>query len=182
VEAGYFLDRSSGEPLQCRLNPLIGLEIVVRHYRSWAHLHVCKEGLDPIFDATRMAGATVPASMGPPTVLGARVWMHENLIREFSGPPPERFTDPLQCFGPRLTATSFATRCAALADLSGARLAFVPATLSYQTIANWHPFMRMGSTPGVISRRMFGVKMESVSHVPTVLRDYPDLLVRATES
>lgn len=183
VEAGYFLDRNTGEPLDHWTNPLNNLETTVRHYRSWSHIVVSPEGLEPVLDKPRPAGFSFSATSGDPMIMNGNIWIHEDLIGQFPSAPKSTFADPLQYFGPVLTATSLATWSAAVAELADPAAAFVPSMLSYQTLGSWRPFMRMGSAPGLISWRMFGAKQPSVDAVPTALRervikDYPDFLTK----
>ena len=121
--------------------------------------------------------------MGSPTILGDRIWVHEDLIAHYPNKPAATFADPREYNGQMLEAASLATWCARVSDLQDSRNAFVPATLSYQTMGSWRPFMKMGDTPGVISWRMFGSKVETLHEVPAalrqrVLREYPDFLTR----
>jgi hypothetical protein len=109
--------------------------------------------------------------------------MHEDLIGQFPNAPQASFADPLQYFGPVLTASSLATWSAPLTELADPKADFVQSMLSYQTLGSWRPFMRMGSTPGLISWRMFGAKAATVDAVPAALRarvlaDYPDFLTK----
>ena len=185
VEAGYFLDLVTRQPLNRWTNPLNGLETTVKHYRTWAHSIVTTKGLEPIQEGPRPPGTLITANTGEPTVMNGKVWMHEDLFAQFPSRPKESFADPLQYFGPLLTATSLATWCADLADLANSAMSFVPTLLSYQTLGSWRPFMRMGSVPGLISWRMFGVKAPSLDGVPKHLRDrvlvdYPDFLSKET--
>lgn len=188
VEAGYFLDRKTQQPLDAWTNPLNGLATKVTHYRSYSHALVTPDGLEPIREGPLPPGMAFTASRGEPTVMNGTVWMHEDLVGTFPSRPKETFADPLYYFAPMLTATSLATWSADLADLANPRKAFVPSMLSYQTLGSWRPFMRMGSTPGLISWRMFGQKAETIDGVPKHLRDrvmaeYPDFLTKekATE-
>ncbi len=183
VEAGYFLDRVTGQPLDRWTNPLNGLETTVKHYRSYAHIAVTPDALEPLTEGPRPAGTFLSATMGEPHILGDHLWMHEDLIVQFPSRPKASFSDPLEYFGPSVTATSLASWSAAVADVADRRLSFVPTTLAYQTLGSWRPFMRMGSAPGLISWRMFGAKVASLEEVPAalrerVLRDYPDFLTR----
>lgn len=183
VEAGYFLDRATGKPLDRWTNPLNGVVTTAKHYRSFSHISVATGGIEPIRDTPPPAGTRFTATMGEPTVMNGKVWMHEDLIGQVPNRPKASFADPLEYIGPTITGTSLATWSADLADLADPRLAFVPAVLSYQTIGNWRPFMRMGTAPGVISWRMYGVKQPSIDGVPPPLRErvlaeYPDFLER----
>jgi hypothetical protein len=181
VEAGYFLDLVSGRPLNEWINPLNGLSTMVKHYRSFAHVEVSDGKLKPILPATALPGAQFNATMGSPTTLGDRIWVHEDLIARFPNKPASSFADPREYNGTMLEAASLATWCASVADLHDSRRAFVPATLSYQTVGSWRPFMKMGDTPGVISWRMFGSKVATIDEVPAALRkrvldEYPGFL------
>ncbi len=183
VEAGYFLDRETHQPLDTWVNPLNGLTCKAKHYRSYSHAIVTPAGLQPIREGPLAAGIEMSANTGEPTVMNGTVWMHEDLIGTFPNRPKADFADPLEYFGPTLTATSLATWSASLADLANPKMAFVPTLLSYQTMGSWRPFMRMGSAPGLISWRMFGQKAETIDGVPKALRDrvmaqYPDFLTR----
>lgn len=183
VEAGYFLDLATGQPLIEWTNPLNDVATVVKHYRAFAHVEVSDGKLKPISPAIALPGAQFNASMGSPTILGDRIWVHEDLIARFPNKPASTFSDPREYNGPMLEAASLATWCASTIDLQDLRRAFVPATLSYQTVGSWRPFMKMGDTLGVISWRMFGTKVETIDEVPgallkRVLNEYPDFLSR----
>ena len=183
VEAGYFIDPQTRQPLDTWTNPLNGLQTKVKHYRSFAHQIVGPEGLSNPERQPLPPGAKFTQTMGGPTVFAGKVWMHEDLYGTFPNKPKESYADPLEYVGPMLTASSLATWSADLADVSDPKRAFVPTMLSYQTLGSWRPFMRMGDAPGIISWRMFGTKQPTVEGVPKqvhdrVLADYPDFLTR----
>ena len=48
---------------------------------------------------------TARANTGEPTVMNGKVWMHEDLFAQFPSRPKDSCADPLQYFGPLLTAT-----------------------------------------------------------------------------
>lgn len=183
VEAGYFLDLKTGLPLDRWTNPLNGAETQVEHYRSFSHIIASDGKLEPLAGPTARPGLKITASMTPPTVLNDRIWIHEDLIVRIPNKPAASFADPREFAGPMLEAASLATWSADVRDLAGESGAFVPASLSYQTLGSWRPFMLMGETPGVISWRMFGSKESGIERVPTVLaervlKEYPDFLTR----
>lgn len=183
AEAGYFLDLKTGLPLDRWINPLNGLETQVKHYRSFAHVIASDGKLEPVTGPTPVPGLQMTATMTLPTVLNNRIWVHEDLIARLPNKPATAFADALEYAGPILEAASLATWSADIRDLVDEHRTFVPATLSYQTLGSWRPFMRMGNTPGLISWRMFGSKEPSVGRVPItllkrVLKDYPDFLKR----
>lgn len=183
VEAGYYCDLVTGEPLDRWTNPLNGRECHVQHYRSFQHLDVLPDGIAPVRQGSRPAGARFTASMGTPSLFNGQVWMHEDLIGTMPNRPKTSFADPLEFAGPMLTATSLATFVASAGDVVDVRRSFVPTLLSYQTMNSWRPFMRMGETPGIIAFRLFGAKGETLKSVSKALRDrvladYPDFLTR----
>ena len=183
AEAGYFLDFKTGLPLDRWTNPLNGVETQVKHYRSFAHVVASEGKLEPVLPPTPIPGMDIKATMTAPTVLNDRIWIHEDLIAHFPNKPAVTFADAREYAGPMLEAASLATWSADVRDLADARHAFVPASLSYQTLGSWRPFMRMGQTPGVISWRMFGSKEPNIARVPAalsdrVLKEYPDFMTR----
>jgi hypothetical protein len=180
VEAGYYCDLHTGAVLTRWTNPLNGLETTVKHYRSWQYSTVSADTVTPKMEKP-VPGIDYKGTVPPALILGDRVWMNEDLIVRIPNRPKDSFADPLEYVGPAVTATSLATWCGLLADVQNPRLAFVPSTLSYQTLGSWPSFLRMGTQPGLISWRMAGVKLASVDGVPDALRqrvlaDYPDFL------
>lgn len=182
TEVGHFCNLETGEPLKVWRNPINNLDVQVKGYRSSQFADVGPAGIAPVTGA-EMPGARFTHSWGKPTIIDGTVWMHEDLIGTFPNKPKEAFVDPLEYVGPQLTATSLATWSARIEDLARFGDGFVPTMLSYQTMGNWRPFMRMGSTPGIISWRMFGRKVASIEGVPAatlkrVLAEHPDFLTR----
>jgi hypothetical protein len=181
VEAGYYLDRATGQPLDIWRNPINGLDCKVEHYRSFQYYTLTPDAVLP--KTERPVGTEYRGVLPPITRIGDQVWMHEDLFVRAPNRPKESFADPLGYTGPFVTATSLATWTAKLADLISPKLAFVPATLSFQTANSWRPFMRLGTTPGFFSWRMMGVKLPSRDGIPAalqarVLKDYPDFFER----
>lgn len=184
AEVGYFLDRQTGLPLTNWVNPLNGVETQVKHYRSSAHIAVSAGKLEPILAGAAPAGLEIAASMSAQTRMNGKVWIHEDIIAKFPNKPQSTFSDPREYVGPMLEGTSLATWSADIADLANEKRVFVPAMFSYQTLGSWRPFMRMGTAPGAISWRLFGVKEQTIDRVPAALRDrvlreYPDFLIRS---
>ncbi len=180
VEAGYYLDRATGQPLDIWRNPINGLDCKVQHYRTFQY-----STLRP--DAIERAAAPAPGMqfrgvVPPANQIGDQVWMQEDLFVRIPNKGVETFADPLEYSGPFVTATSLATWTAKVTDLtSGA--GFVPSTMHFQTANSWRPFMRMGTTPGIFSWRMMGVKRPTRDGVPAalqarILKDYPDFFDR----
>jgi hypothetical protein len=183
VEAGYYLDRTTGRPLDVWRNPINGLDCKIKHYRSFQHSIATADTVAPKNKAELPPGAEYRGVVPPAAAIGDQVWMSEDLFVKLPNKPRESFADPLEYTGPFTTASSLATWTGKLSDLADPRRAFVPATLSYQTANSWRPFMRMGTTPGVFMWRMYGVKMPTRDSIPAALRervvgDYPDFFER----
>ncbi len=180
-EAGYFLDRKTGLPLGNWVNPMNDVQTEVKHYRSSAHIIVSNGKLEPVMATPAPSGLELSASMSATTRINDKIWVHEDIIARIPNKPQASFADPREYVGPMLEATSLATWSADLSHLADARRTFVPAMFSYQTMGSWRPFMRMGTTPGVISWRLFGSKEPEIERVPPallsrILGEYPDFL------
>jgi hypothetical protein len=68
-----------------------------------------------------------------------------------------------------------------LADLNNPDLDSMPATLHFQNLAPWMPWMKMGQEPGLATWQLLGTKVESTDDMPDRLRrrlesDYPGWL------
>ncbi len=184
VEAGYFIDRTTGQPLDRWTNPMNGLQTRVEHYRSWLNSIAEPDTVRP--PKALPPGMTYVGRIDPATVIDGKVWLNEDLFVAFPSQPQERYPDPLYWAGPQQTGTSLATWCCDLAALSDRDVAFVPTTLSYESIGTFRPFMRMGAAPGVSIWRMVGTKTATIDGVPRhlrerVLKDYPDFLTQLVD-
>jgi hypothetical protein len=182
VEAGYYLDRATGQPLDTWVNPINGLTCRIQHYRSFQHVIATADNVERA-EANNVPGLSFVGTVPQATVLGDQIWMSEDLQVKAPNKPKESFADPLEYTGPFITSTSLATWCGRLSDLANPKLGFVPATLSYQTINSWRPWLRMGTTPGVFTWRMQGVKLPRREDIGAefrarVVKDYPDFFER----
>ena len=178
VEAGYYLDRATGEPLDVWRNPINGLDCKIKHYRSFQYSVATADATQPKQERA-IPGLEYKGVVPPAQIIGDQVWMFEDLFVKMPNKPKESFADPLEYVGPNIVSTSLATWTAEVSDLNDPKMAFVPSTLSYQTLNSWRPFMRMGTTPGVFTWRMQGVKLEKRDGIPErlrarVVKDYPD--------
>ncbi len=168
VEAGYFIDRDSGDVLDDWENPLNGVIVQPRHYRSRQRAvmkFVGPDGFKPL-GFTMPPDAQFRGDLSGPIIHGDVVWFSEELfLRMLSSSSETR--DP---GAPSVrVATSLATWQASLSDVLDTSRDFAPSTLNYTTINSWRPWMRMGETPGVISWRLLGSKHQDRDEIPNRL-------------
>ena len=111
---------------------------------------------------------------------GGRVWTTENMVTKLPNPRNEA-SDPLAYSGPVITLTSLAAFTGQMADLQNDDLALMPATLHFQNLGPWMPWMKMGQDPGLTTWQLLGTKVSSTGEIPDRLRarfeaDYTDWL------
>lgn len=179
-EAGYHTDLVTREVVDEWVNPVNGLTVTPRHYRSGQSSTFTPISVVPIMEH-RPDGLEYNGVITPATVIDDTVWCSEDLYVKFPN-PKERHEDLREWNGPYRISTSLATHMAKVADLENRDVAFVPSSMSYTTINSWRGWMKMGQTPGVISWRLKGKKFESpdmvedwISH--RIRADHPELLV-----
>jgi len=178
-EAGYHTAYGTTEIIDAWDNPVTGITVQPRHYRS---------GQTSIFTPTsvlpqmsrRPEGLEYNGVITPATVVGDTAWGSEELYVKFPN-PRDRYEDEREWSGPYRIANSLASHAALIADLEDDSKAFVPSTLSYTTLNSWRPWMKMGQTPGIISWRLHGRKFERAEDIndwllDRVAQDHPDLL------
>ncbi len=177
AEAGYFIDPATDKIQDAWINPMNGLRCEPRHYKSNQTIVVGPEGVSGSEEAVvpvQFTG-TVEAQ-----AQDGRVWTTENMVTKLPNPRSEA-EDPLAYSGPVITLTSLAAFTGQLADLNNESLAFMPATLHFQNLAPWMPWMKMGQEPGVTTWQLLGTKVRSPDDMPERLRqrleaDYPGWL------
>lgn len=160
-EAGWFCDLGTREVLTTWVNPLNGRSVTPGHYNSRQQLRFSATGVAPAASALP-PGLEWQGQLTTPVVMGDDVWSAEEL---FVRVPPKSPDDIAN------VQTSLATLHSRLADLQRPDSAWVPATLAYQTLASWRPWMQMAADmPGVMSWRLFGRKCASIDELPVALR------------
>jgi hypothetical protein len=163
IECGFWQDPKTGKLAEEWVNPMNGLTCQPKHFRSSQILSFDADGQQEISDERRAALRHTEGTIMEPVVDGPIVWSQERLIRKFIRPQPEPNMDPLIYTGPVATATSLVTYTANVADLDEG---FVPATMHYQSMSSWYPWMRMGQRAGTCSFELMGRKIPSTSEVP----------------
>jgi hypothetical protein len=160
-EAGWFTDMTSGAVLDDWLNPLTGRKVSPKHYYSTQQTRFAGATIEPVL-ATPMPDLEWSGYLGAPQRIADSVWSSEELF--------VRTVDPAT--GAGRVQTSLLTLHAAASDLRRSESRFVPATMAYQTLASWRPWMDMRDVPGVISWRLFGRKFVTAAELP------PDIAAR----
>lgn len=177
-EAGYHTDLATGARLDRWQNPLNGLTVEPRHYRSGQKTRFTPERVMPARPLPD--GIDFNGTISPARVLHDSVWISEDLLVR-SPNPRERYANPLEYCGPYRTSTSLATLQSPLAAVLDPDLDFTPCSLSYVTVNSWRSWMLMGQAPGTITWRLMGRKLRSPDQLGEPLRtwlsdEHPDLL------
>ena len=154
-EAGWFKDLATGQVLDEWLNPLTDRKVVPKHYYSPQQLRFTAAAVEPVL-AKPMPGLEWTGYLGAPATFAGSVWSSEELlVRTINA-----------ATGAARVQTSLLTLHAAAADLRKPQSRFVPATMAYQTLASWVPWMDMREIPGVISWRLYGRKVATAAELP----------------
>ena len=177
AEAGFFIDPERDEIVDTWVNPLNDRTCEPGHYKSNQTIVVGPEGVsgsEAAAVAVQFTGTVEAQSHS------GRVWTTENMVTKLPNPRSEA-DDPLGYSGPVITLTSLAAFTGQLADLNNADLAFMPATLHFQNLSPWLPWMKMGPEPGLTTWQLMGTKVRSPDDMPARLRrrlesDYPGWL------
>lgn len=179
-EAGYHTDLETRTVIDEYDNPLNGLTVQPRHYRSGQSSTFRPDSVIPIIER-RPPGLEYRGVISPATVIGNSVWCSEDLFVKFPN-PKERYEDEREWSGPYRISNSLATHSVALSDLEDLDQPYVQSTMAYTTMNSWRGWMLMGQTPGLISWRLKGRKFESPDHMgedwllDRVANDHPELL------
>lgn len=170
AEAGYFIDPDTDTIADEWVNPLNGLTCTPGHYKSNQTIVVGPEGV------TGSEAAAVPVQFTGTVeaqTYGGRVSTTENMVTKLPNPRVEA-DDPLGYSGPVITLTSLASFAGQLSDLNNSDLTFMPATLHFQNLAPWMPWMKMGQETGLTTWQLLGTKVQSADDMPDRLRDRLD--------
>ena len=166
AEAGFFIDPERDEIVDSWVNPLNGRTCEPAHYKSNQTIVVGPDGV------SGSEAAAVPVQFTGTVEAqshSGRVWTTENMVTKLPNPRSEA-EDPLAYSGPVITLTSLASFTGQLADLNNEGMAFMPATLHFQNLSPWLPWMKMGQDPGLTTWQLLGTKVQSPDDMPDRLR------------
>lgn len=170
IEVGFWCEPGTFKPADDWINPINGLPCKPQHYKSPQKFTFSADGM-----AIRPANAPpieyFQGKITDPVVQGDTMWLGEDLIVKAATPPPAAPpTDPLTARIPVQTSTSLVTYTIKLKDLETPDSQWLPATMNYQTMGNWYPWMRMGHEPGNLMFQLTGLKLKRKDDMPLPLQ------------
>ncbi len=168
VEVGFWNDPVTGKPADEWINPINGLPCKPKHYKSSQTFTFTPDG------AAKRASESpsiqfFKGMIEEPVISGDTLWIAEDLLLKAT-PPPAAVEDPLMNVGPVVTSTSLVTYTSKVKDLESPETQWVAATMNYQTMGNWYPWMRMGNEPGNIMFQLIGRKLRRSDEMPLELQ------------
>jgi hypothetical protein len=158
-ELTYYTDLETGNLLEEFKNPYTGETNRVSHVR-----------LGPEFRTQTSRGLADPqnpmvldyrSSLGPAMVNGGEVWIPTSVQARIKFPKRS---------APEILLNIYTTVQGRLADAVDPDLLSAPASLAFQNILKWEPFMRMGDHPGHMMSRAAGRKLYSIDELPADYR------------
>jgi hypothetical protein len=160
-ELTYYTDLATGELLEEYENPYTGQTNRVMHVRLGPDVrHQTSTGLadpgDPMVHDYH-------SGLGPALIRGDDVWIPTDVEATIRFPNPK---------APEIILNHYTTVHGSLSDAIDPEVVSAPATLAFQNILKWEPWMRMGDHSGHMMSRAAGRKLESVDDLPA---DYLDM-------
>jgi len=166
LELAYFTDLETGEPMKTFRNPYTDeVGTIPPALFGPNKVSLTLDGLQPPKNFP-FGDLSFEGELGPVTIEGDDIWLQEDTIVRMESDNP--------AFGSYLY-NELVTYHGRLKDIENDKLASAPATLTYNTTSNWRPWMKSGDTPGYISSRAYGAKIQSIEEFPadylTIARD-----------
>ena len=159
-ELTYYTDLATGDLLETWQNPYTGITNQVQHVRLGPEVRLqtaTGQYADPDDSFVQKMLSHYEATLGPMRTDGNKVWIPTSVEALISFPSPRVPDIKLNHY----TTVSGHTDAA----LDPTR-ASVPASLSFQNVIAWEPWMQMGDHPGHLMSRAYGRKLESLAEMP----------------
>jgi len=157
LELAYFTDLKTGEPMKTFQNPYTNeVGTVPPALFGPNKVSLTLDGLQPPKNFA-FGDLSFEGELGPVTVEGDEIWLQEDTIVRMESENP--------AFGSYLY-NELVTYHGRVTDIENDQLASAPATLTYNTTSNWRPWMKAGDTPGYISSRAYGAKIQTIDKFP----------------
>jgi hypothetical protein len=154
-ELTYYTDLETGELLEEFSNPYTGDTDRVSHVRLGPEIrHQTVHGLA---DPENPMVHDYHSQLGPALIRGDDVWIPTDVEATIRFPNPK---------APEIRLNHYTTVHGQLSAALNPDLVSAPATLAFQNILKWEPFMRMGDRPGHMMSRAAGRKLESMDELP----------------
>jgi hypothetical protein len=154
-ELTYYTDLASGELLEEFRNPYTGETNRVSHVRLGPEIrrqtsHGLANPGSPMVQDYR-------SSLGPAMINGDQLWIPTSVQATIKFPKPT---------APEILLNIYTTVQGRLSDAVNPDLLSAPATLAFQNVLKWEPFMRMGDRPGHMMSQASGAKLHSIDELP----------------
>jgi hypothetical protein len=154
-ELTYYTDLATGQLLEQFENPYTGETNRVSHVRLGPEVR--HQTIEGIARPDNPMVHDFNSTLGPPLIRGDDVWIPTDVEARIKFPKPT---------APEIILNHYTTVHGRLSDALNPELASAPATLAFQNILKWEPFMRMGDHPGHLMSRAAGRKLESINELP----------------
>jgi hypothetical protein len=154
-ELTYYTDLASGKLLETFDNPYTGQANRVTHVRLGPEIRVLTSN-----------GTAAPqnpmvhdyeSSLGPAMIHGEQLWIPTSVQASIRFPKPN---------APEILLNIYTTVSGRLSEAIDPDIQTATATLAFQNVLKWEPFMRMGDHPGHMMSRAAGRKLHSVEDLP----------------
>lgn len=154
-ELTYYTDLATGELLEEFENPYTGETNRVSHVRLGPEVrHQTVHGLA---NPDNPMVHDYNSKLGPALIRGDDIWIPTDVEARIVFPKPT---------APEIILNLYTTVHGRLSDALNPELVSAPATLAFQNILKWEPFMHMGDHAGHLMSRAAGRKLESVDDLP----------------
>jgi hypothetical protein len=163
-EAGVYCRFDTHEPLERWTNPITGETLEPWHFIG-RPLSV-EIGPDEVITGP---GATLKPKPMAIEIVGDTVIMPTMSAFQYPNPfSPEEF--PQDSSGPTIYWDSHYTYFAPLAAVADPKIARAPATIQFQNLVSFQPWVGMGTRPGRTWGRALGAKLRSMDEIPVAAR------------
>jgi hypothetical protein len=154
-ELTYYTDLATGALLEEFDNPYTGETNRVAHVRLGPEIR--RQTVDGIARPDNPMVHDYNSTLGPALIRDDDVWIPTDVEARIVFPKPT---------APEIILNHYTTVHGRLSDALNPELVSAPATLAFQNVLKWEPFMRMGDHPGHLMSRAAGRKLESVDDLP----------------
>ena len=154
-ELTYYTDLASGALLEEFANPYTGETNRVAHVRLGPEIR--RQTSRGLADPGNTMVHDYRSSLGPAMINGDLLWIPTSVHATIKFPKPT---------APEILLNIYTTVQGRLSEAVDPGLQSAPATLAFQNVLKWEPFMRMGDRPGHMMSRAAGRKLQSVDELP----------------
>ena len=154
-ELTYYTDLEGGELLEEFQNPYTGEINRVSQVRLGPEIR--RQTSEGLADPGNPLVRDYRSSLGPAMINGDQLWIPTSVEATIKFPKPT---------APEILLNIYTTVQGRLSDAVNSDLMSAPATLAFQNVLKWEPFMRMGDRTGHMMSRAAGRKLHSIEELP----------------